>query len=116
MTMSPEFVAKMAELSAAFAVRTADDADEFEVLSRALESRDNRADRVRLQYLAHRLAGGSATFGLTALEAPACALEEALLADASVTEIGTLGRDMAQAIRQICPAPTSPSACDDATA
>lgn len=102
---APEFVAKMAELSAAFRQRTAANADEFADLGMALSRANDAGHRARLQYLAHRLAGGSATFGLLALEQPASALETSILANDSAEEVGAHSRGLADAIRRICGAP-----------
>jgi len=102
MTAKAEFEAKMAELSAAFTKRTAGDAAEFDDLGMAIVKDDVAAHRDRIQYLAHRLAGGSATFGLVMLEAPASDLEALILADASAAEIGAGSKALAATIRQIC--------------
>lgn len=102
MIATAKFIAKMAELTEAFTRRTADDADEFEALGNALSVSGATADRARLQYLAHRLAGGAATFGLMGLEEPAIDLENRILAHASATEICALSLDMAKAIRGLC--------------
>ena len=102
MTTTAEFEAKMAELSAAFSRRTAEDAAEFEMLGVAIAGADSADHRARIQYLAHRLAGGSATFGLVALERPAGDLEGRILAEASAAEIGAGSRALAATIRMVC--------------
>lgn len=111
MTPTTEFVAKMAELSAAFKRRTADDGAEFERLGIALSKGDDAAHRDRIQYLAHRLAGGSSTFGLMMLEEPASDLETRILAEASAEEVSALSQKLSDVIRTVCgvsPATTEP--------
>ena len=107
MTAKAEFEAKMAALSTAFSQRTAGDAAEFEALGVALCKADDQAHRDRIQYLAHRLAGGSATFGLVTLEEPASHLETRILAQADATEIGEGSRALAETIRRICGEPVT---------
>lgn len=62
----------MVELRLAFRARAANDADELEKLVQGMSASE---DLKRIQHLAHRLAGGAATFGLPDLTAPALLLE-----------------------------------------
>jgi HPt (histidine-containing phosphotransfer) domain-containing protein len=88
MTMNPaEFEAKLVELRISFRARAANDADELEKLVQGVLG---SGDRKRIQHLAHRLAGGAATFGLPDLTAPALLLEaEVIDGSPSVAQLTT---------------------------
>ena len=115
MTISRQFREKMAALNAAFARRSMAEAEELDALGHAMAAADNPGDRARMLYLAHRLAGSSATFGMVDVQQPAGELEAGLLRHASAEQIEARSADLAEAIRRACHGAKAGGEPDDTT-